>query len=130
MALIILIIHFQLFVSLHSYGQLVSYPGKTNASYSSIRPADELHEMAQVAIESMRATTGSSTRYTLDSANEMMFARSGSVDAFAMYDAGIKYAYTLELRDTGTHGFLLPASNIENTAREAFGIVHGMVDFI
>lgn len=85
--------------------------------------------MAQVAIESLRST-GSSARYTLDSANEMLFARSGSADSFAMYDAGIKYAYTLELRDTGTHGFLLPASNIESSAREAFEIVRGMVDYI
>lgn len=85
--------------------------------------------MAQVAIESLRAT-GSSTRYSLDSANEMLFSRTGSADAFAMYDAGIKYAYTLELRDTGTHSFLLPASNIESSAREAFEIVRGMVDYI
>lgn len=114
---------------MHSYGQLVSYPGKANSSYESIRPADDVHDMAQVAIESLRAT-GTTTRYSLDAANEMLFARSGSADAFAMHEAGIKYAYTLEMRDTGTHGFLLPASNIESAAREAFEIVRGMVDYM
>lgn len=32
--------------------------------------------------------------------------------------AGIKYSYTLELRDTGTYGFALPASQIQATGEE------------
>ena len=34
--------------------------------------------------------------------------------------AGIKYAYCLELRDKGQYGFLLPASQIQNTGEETF----------
>lgn len=91
--------------------------------------ADDLLEMAQVGVESLRGS-GSSARYNIDSTNEMLFSRSGSSDAYAMYDAGIKYSYTLELRDTGTHGFLLPPSYIEATAKDAFQIVRGMIDYI
>lgn len=35
---------------------------------------------------------------------------------------GIKYSHTLELRDTGKHGFILPAEYIEPTAKEARAI--------
>lgn len=37
------------------------------------------------------------------------------------YDvAGIKHSYALELRDTGEWGFLLPPSQISDTAEEFF----------
>lgn len=85
--------------------------------------------MAHVALESLRGS-GSSTRYIIDSTNEIMHARSGSSDLYAMYDLGIKYSYAMELRDSGTHAFLLPPSNIESTAKETFEIIKGMVDYI
>lgn len=85
--------------------------------------------MAQVALETLRGS-GSSTRYMVDNTNEMMYARSGSSDLYTMYDLGIKYSYAMELRDSGTHGFLLPPSNIDSTAKETFEIIKGMVDYI
>ena len=42
----------------------------------------------------------------------------GGSDDFAKGDAGIKYSYTLELRDTGRYGFLLPESEIRDTCVE------------
>ncbi len=85
--------------------------------------------MAQVALEALRGS-GSSTRYMVDNTNEMMYARSGSSDLYAMNALGIKYSYAMELRDSGTHGFLLPPSNIDATARETLEIIKGMVDYI
>ncbi|XP_037028544.1 uncharacterized protein LOC119068842 [Bradysia coprophila] len=118
----------KLYLSLHSYGQIISYPSRANASYNSIK-SDDLLEMAQVALEALRGS-GSSTRYVVDNTNEMMYARSGSSDLYTMYDLGIKYSYALELRDSGTHGFLLPPSNIDSTAKETFEIIKGMVDYV
>lgn len=46
-------------------------------------------------------------------------AMGGSYD-WAKGVAGIKYSYTLELRDTGTFGFLLPHSQIIPTGRETW----------
>lgn len=87
--------------------------------------------MAQIAIESMRDIgAGSNTRYLVDGLNEMMYRRSGSSDSYAMHNMDIKYSYTLELRDTGTHGFLLPTSYIEPTAREAFEMIKGMINYM
>jgi hypothetical protein len=36
------------------------------------------------------------------------------------YALGITYSFTLELRDTGTYGFLLPAVEIVPTAEETW----------
>ena len=42
----------------------------------------------------------------------------GASDDWAKGSAGIKYSYTVELPDTGKHGFILPASEIESVGRE------------
>lgn len=36
------------------------------------------------------------------------------------YDHGVKYSFTLELRDTGYYGFLLPSTQIIPTATETW----------
>ena len=33
---------------------------------------------------------------------------------------GIKYSYTIELADTGNHGFILPASQIKSVCEDFF----------
>lgn len=50
----------------------------------------------------------------------------GSSDDWAKGKAGIKYSYTVELRDKGSHGFLLPASQITPTGRETFAAVRAI----
>ena len=47
-------------------------------------------------------------------------AAAGGSDDWAKGSAGIKYAYTVELRDTGKHGFILPAAMIKETATETW----------
>lgn len=41
----------------------------------------------------------------------------GGSDDWA-YDAGVKYSFTFELRDTGRYGFALPESQIKPTCQE------------
>lgn len=118
----------KLFLSLHSYGQMITYPTSANFSYHS-QKVDDLLDMALVASESLRGV-GSSSRYLIDSSNEMLFPRSGSSDYFAFNKADIPYSFTIELRDTGTHGFILPPSYIEATAKDAFTIIKAMADYL
>jgi len=44
----------------------------------------------------------------------------GASDDWAKGVAKIKYTYTIELRDTGKYGFILPPSEILSTGKEAF----------
>lgn len=45
---------------------------------------------------------------------------SGGSDDWAYGEAGIKYSYTYELRDTGDYGFLLPEEQILPQGLEFF----------
>ncbi|XP_059612771.1 uncharacterized protein LOC132259231 [Phlebotomus argentipes] len=109
------------FLSLHAYGQMISVPKEMRGR------SEDLVDMAYVAAQALHGHS-SLNRYLVDDADEMLFPRPGAADAFMLNMAGIPYSYTLELRDTGTHGFLLPPSYIEATARDAFDIIKAIVD--
>lgn len=57
--------------------------------------------------------------YTVGPAANTLYPASGGSDDWAKGSAGMKYAYTIELRDNGRYGFVLPASFIQPTAKEA-----------
>ncbi|XP_053681624.1 uncharacterized protein LOC128732402 [Sabethes cyaneus] len=118
----------QIYASLQSYGQTVSYPDEKRPLVDGERFSD-VHEMAAVGVEALRGS-GSDSSYRVTPESEMFHPRSGTSAQFARYEAGIKYSYTIELPDTGTHGFLLPPSSIESTARDTLEILKGMIDYI
>lgn len=110
-----------MFISLHSYGQFITYPSTVNAN--------DLRDMAEVAANALR-DLASSGRYTVDNSHEMRGASSGSSTDYAMHVSGIKYSYRFELRDTGTQGFLLSPSYIDTTGLEAFEMIKAMVNYL
>lgn len=65
----------------------------------------------------MKALDG--TSYTVGPAASTLYPAAGGSDDWAKGTAKMKYAYTIELRDNGRYGFVLPASYIEPTAKEA-----------
>lgn len=65
----------------------------------------------------MRTISG--TSYTVGPAASTLYPAAGGSDDWAKATAKIKYAYTIELRDNGRYGFVLPASYIQPTALEA-----------
>jgi hypothetical protein len=48
----------------------------------------------------------------------LLYIASGSSADWALGEAGIPYAYSIELRDTGRYGFLLPPNQIIPTGEE------------
>ena len=51
----------------------------------------------------------------------------GTVQDYVYGSLGVKYSYSVELRDKGQYGFILPASLIEPTAKEMFEGLKAMV---
>lgn len=106
---------------MHSYGQFISYPQAVNAN--------DLRDMAEVAVNALR-DLASSGRYTVDNTHEMSALSSGTSTDYAMFVSGIKYSYRIELRDTGTQGFLLSPSYIDTTGLEIYEMIKAMVNYI
>lgn len=104
----------KLYLTFHSYSQLWLLPW----SYTRQRPADynELYSMAATGARALAQTYG--TQYRVGSAPEILYEAAGGSDDWAKGSAGIKYSYTVELRDRGTYGFALPASQIQATGEE------------
>ena len=82
---------------------------------------NDLIRVAKKGNAALFATHGS--RYNISSVwNLVGIASGGSID-WTMGDVGIKYSFGLELRDTGRHGFLLPAD-------QGNDVIHAHVSFL
>ena len=84
-----------------------------------------MHSVAELAGSAMENDSGRS--YTIGSAAKVIYPASGISIDWAKGELGIPYTYTVELPDTGDHGFLLPASSIESVGREAFVGIEAMM---
>lgn len=65
----------------------------------------------------------SGEKYSVGPSGSLLYPAAGASDDWAK-SIGVKYSYTIELRDKGRHGFVLPANFIESTAREAQEFIH------
>ncbi|XP_065220168.1 carboxypeptidase B-like [Planococcus citri] len=110
---------FKGFVTFHSYGQYILYPW----GYAKRLPpdAEDLDRVGRIAAAAMKQAGGSS--YSVGNSAALLYAAAGGSDDWAKGAAKIKYTYTIELRDTGRHGFLLPASHIKGSGKEAFAAI-------
>lgn len=111
--------NFKAYLSFHSYGQYILYPW----GYDRFVPPDhqELQNVALKAAQAIRKVSGIS--YKVGPAANTLYPAAGGSDDWAKGVAKIKYAYTIELRDTGRYGFILPANFIDPTAQEALAAV-------
>ncbi|XP_073979779.1 carboxypeptidase B-like isoform X2 [Rhodnius prolixus] len=104
------------FITLHSFSQMLLVPWGYTKQIA--KDYDDLIFVARKAAEALQKVHG--TEYTVGTSPTLFYARSGSSDDWAKGRAGVKYSFTIELRDKGDYGFLLPASQIIPTGRETF----------
>lgn len=81
----------------------------------------ELDTIGRQAAAAMEKIGGSV--YTVGNSASTLYPASGGSDDWAKALLKIKYTYTIELRDTGKYGFILPARYIIPTAKEALAAV-------
>ncbi|XP_032683426.1 carboxypeptidase B-like [Odontomachus brunneus] len=113
--------NFKAYLSYHSYGQYILYPW----GYDQRVPPDyaDLDTIGRKAATAMKMAGGAGSVYTVGNSASLLYAASGGSDDWAKALLKIKYTYTIELRDTGKHGFILPARYIIPTAKEALAAV-------
>ncbi|XP_026827132.1 carboxypeptidase B isoform X2 [Ooceraea biroi] len=118
--------HIRMYLTLHSYSQMWLVPwGHTHT-----KPPDysDMMSAAKKAINAIAKIHG--THYQFGPVADLMYPTSGTSDDWAKGVAGIKYAYTVELRDRGTYGFLLPATQIVPTAREIWAGIRAIARLV
>jgi len=102
--------------SIHSYSQLVLLPW----GYTNTLPDDyqELLAMAEKGADALKNVHGKT--YEVGCIPCMLYIASGSSTDWAHGDGGIFFTTSMELRDTGIFGFLLPPEQIIPTAEETW----------
>ncbi|KFM73828.1 Carboxypeptidase A2, partial [Stegodyphus mimosarum] len=118
--------NFIAYLAVHSYSQLWLTPW----GWTSDLP-DDYDQMVVVAQEATQALSEvHGTKYRIGSSTNILYVATGGADDWAYGSAGIKYSYTLELRDTGRYGFLLPSEQIIPTGEETFAGIKAMAKAI
>lgn len=109
----------KVYLSFHSYGQYILHPW----GYIRAVPRDhaDLSRVGRNIATAMYQAGGA--RYTVGGAAAILYPAAGASDDWAKGAARIKYTYTIELRDRGSFGFILPVQYILPTAREALAAV-------
>ncbi|XP_033729870.1 carboxypeptidase B-like [Pecten maximus] len=114
--------HTLAYLNIHSYGQYWIYPW----GYTRHLPPDaaDLDHLGRVATTALYHVHGS--RYTVGEDTVVLYSAAGGADDYAKGHSGIKYAYTVELGDTGKYGFLLPERYIQTSGQELWAGVKAM----
>ncbi|RPD65540.1 hypothetical protein L226DRAFT_530887 [Lentinus tigrinus ALCF2SS1-7] len=115
------------FVDLRSYGQMFSIPFSYSCKKTPKDAEDQL-EAALGAAYAIKQVHG--TVFTTGSLCEQLYKASGNVVDYMYAKAGIKYSYSVHLRDTGTYGFSLPAEWIRPVGEETANMIRSLAGFI
>jgi len=114
---------FKLYLTFHSYGQYILYPwGYDKLDTRDFRDLKRVGDITGNALKKLNGVT-----YQIGSAAKMLYPASGGSDDWAKGGAGIKFSYTVELPDTGRHGFILPARHIKAVGFQATTVVKAML---
>jgi len=102
--------------TLHSYSQLILFPwGYTTSQCPGY---DDMLSLANAGNDALHAVHGK--YYEAGCIPCVLYTASGTSLDWALGVAGIPYVYSIELRDTGNWGFLLPPDQIIPTSEEVW----------
>lgn len=105
----------KLYIDWHSYGQYILTPYGYNCTAEAVNQAeeDQLAAGTAAAIKKVGGTT-----WTTGPSCSTLYATSGSSTDYVGDVGKAEHSITIELRDTGANGFVLPASQILPSGEE------------
>ncbi|KAI0593144.1 zinc carboxypeptidase [Biscogniauxia sp. FL1348] len=107
----------KLYIDWHSYGQYVLSP----FGYKETLYAPELGKWTKAASlvsEAIRDSSDARTTYTFGPSGAVLYTTTGAAPDHVYSIGRADFSYTIELRDTGDFGFVLPPELIRPTAEE------------
>ncbi|KAH8726546.1 hypothetical protein GQ44DRAFT_748965 [Phaeosphaeriaceae sp. PMI808] len=105
----------QLYMDIHSYSQLWMYPYGYTCT-GAVPEAAKNKALTDGAIAAVKAVHG--TEFTGGPICSTIYQVSGASVDYAYENAKATFSMTVELRDTGNFGFILPAAQIKPTGEE------------
>ncbi|KAL9959742.1 hypothetical protein ACROYT_G033097 [Oculina patagonica] len=104
------------FIDFHAYSQMWFIPwGYTR------RDTPDHYEQMRVARAAANAITRKhGTRFQYGSSAALLYPAAGGSEDWTYGKLGVEYSFSVELRDEGRYGFLLPANQIIPTGEETF----------
>ncbi|KAI9357600.1 hypothetical protein DFJ73DRAFT_184393 [Zopfochytrium polystomum] len=112
-------------IDFHAFSQLWMYPSGGDCDKSVSKP---VQLGAKEAVKAIKSVYGK--KFGIGTVCDLVYASSGASIDWASEEAKIPFAYSVELRDRGRHGFLLPTKHILPSGEEAFEAVLAVADFI
>ncbi|XP_058045119.1 mast cell carboxypeptidase A-like [Ahaetulla prasina] len=113
------------YFTMHSYSQMILFP--FGYTYEKTENYNELNELAKRAVKAIASLYGKVYKYGTSAST--IYLSSGCSDDW-VFNQGIKYSFTFELRDKGKYGFLLPESQIKPTCQEIMLAVKLIASYI
>ncbi|KAJ5043104.1 uncharacterized protein L3040_004489 [Drepanopeziza brunnea f. sp. 'multigermtubi'] len=107
----------QLYIDIHSYAQLFMTPYGFSCEDEPTNGA-VLHDLAVGVVNAISAVYG--TSYTAGPVCPTIYPVTGASVDYVNDVTNAKYSFTIELRDTGENGFVLPVEEIMPTAIETW----------
>ncbi|KAF2362606.1 Peptidase M14 carboxypeptidase A [Trinorchestia longiramus] len=115
--------NFELMITFHSYGQTVLYPwGWTKTP---INDKSRLVRVGNAFADAVQETTGQ--KYRVENSAGGLYLAAGATDDWSKGRLNVPFTYTIELRDSGANGFLIPATDIASTAEEVIAGVTRLI---
>ena len=105
----------QLYIDIHAYSQLLMYPYGYTCS-GVVPEAAKLESLTKGAVAAIKAVHG--TSFVQGPICNTIYQVSGDSVDYAYENAKAKYSMTVELRDTGRAGFILPPEQIRPSGEE------------
>ncbi|KAL1677460.1 hypothetical protein EV122DRAFT_214135 [Schizophyllum commune] len=115
------------YIDLRSFGQMLSTPYSFSCQRMPRDNEDQL-EAAMGAVKRMKAAHGMG--YKTGRLCELLYNAGGNIMDYMYKREGIKYSYSLHLRDTGTYGFLIPPEWIRPVGEETAQLVTYLAHFV
>ncbi|XP_020615344.1 carboxypeptidase B-like isoform X3 [Orbicella faveolata] len=104
------------FIDFHAYSQMWFIPW----GYTSLRTNDYNEQMRVAKEAAMAVERKHGTKFQYGSSAALLYPAAGGSEDWTYGELGVKYSFSVELRDTGRYGFLLPPDQIIPTGEETF----------